>query len=154
MKLRAKSFGKKRRQLRLSLLFAAAGLLAGTRAFSHHSVYAQYSAAKPLDISGTVVGVRWANPHAFVDVRATVDGQEVVYQIELEALSALKKQGWTGNELKPGDSVRVADAFLEAKEGSTQACCARIYDGAGNEIYTDPTKAPGPSKDSGSDSAR
>ena len=58
-------------------------------------------------------------------------------------LPALTEKGWTGKELKIGEEVRVVDAYLEAREGSTTACCANIYDMAGREFYTGTATARG-----------
>jgi hypothetical protein len=108
---------------------------------SHHSVYGQYSGGKPLNVTGVVRRVEWINPHAFVHVGVTVNGAEVVYLIELQGLTALTGKGWNGGELAIGETVKVVDAYLEAGEGSTQACCANIYDPSGREFYTGTARA-------------
>ena len=121
----------------LPFAVAALALLPASVARAHHGFYGEYSLDERIDFSGTVVGVEWVNPHAFVDVRATVDGTESVFRIELPGLRQLSGKGWRGDELATGTVVRIENAALQLSEGSTLVCCARIFDLNGKEFYTD-----------------
>lgn len=105
---------------------------------SHHGPYGVYAIDDTIDFTGTVVGVEWHNPHAFVLVRARIEDEEAVYTIELADLRQLANKGWQGDELRVGETVRVVNAALSFAEGSNLICCARIYDMNGKEYFTDP----------------
>jgi hypothetical protein len=122
---------------------AVLSLLAGNAVTAHHAPYGQFSIDDPVDFTGTVVGVDWLNPHAFVLVLTEVDGAEAVLRVELQGLRQLRNKGWTGDELKVGTAVRVVNAAREIDVASTLVCCARIYDLNGKEFYTDPRPGQG-----------
>lgn len=108
-------------------------------ALAHHSIVGQYSREKPLDISGTVEGIEWINPHVFLYIKDVESG--ATYQLELNGLPSLSARGWTGTELPTGTEIEVYDAYLGIEEGSTLACCATIYDKEGYEYYTGMSRA-------------
>jgi len=120
------------------LIAAAVFSLPASLALPHHGPYGQFDLENRLDFTGTVVAVEWVNPHAFVLIRAELDGAEAVYRIELQGLRQLSNKGWQGDELQIGETVRVVNAAFELAEGSALACCARIYDLRGKEFFTDP----------------
>jgi hypothetical protein len=122
----------------LLLTVAAMLLVSGSRVLAHHGPYGQFSLEERIDFAGTVVAVEWTNPHAFVLVSTEVDGNEVVFRIELESLRQLGNKGWWGDELAIGEQVRIVNAALELTEGSKLICCARIYGLDGKEYFTNP----------------
>lgn len=117
---------------------AALMLLPASLVLAHHGYYGQYALDDRVDFSGTVVGIEWTNPHAFVRVRAEIAGAEAVYRIELRELRQLRENGWQGDELAIGETVRVVNAAPHLDEGTMLVCCARIYDQSGREYFTDP----------------
>jgi len=124
---------------RLRFLLRSSALSLGvTLAYAHHGPYGQFDLDHRFDFTGTVVAVEWTNPHAFVLVQASVDGNENVFRIELRNLQQLRDRGWNGKELQAGQPVRVINAALEIAAQPTLVCCARIYDMNGKEFYTDP----------------
>jgi hypothetical protein len=126
----------------MPLRFAAilGAILLGRGALAHHGFYGQYALDETVDFAGTVVAVEWLNPHAFVLVRAEIDGMESVVRVELKGLRQLSQKGWMGDELAIGAQVRVVNAAFDLADG-TRACCARIYDSNGKEFYTEPRAA-------------
>jgi hypothetical protein len=93
-------------------LLAACGGVIQTSA--HHST-AMFDKSKILVLDGTVVELRWTNPHAHLVVNGTVKAGEptAVWLIETTSPSNLQRTGgWSRTALKPGDHVRVEFAPL------------------------------------------
>ncbi len=84
----------------LGLLATAAPMMA------HHSFTAEYDAAKPVTLTGTVTKVEWMNPHArfYIDVKDD-SGTVTNWELELGSPNALMRLGWTRHSLKPGEVV-------------------------------------------------
>jgi hypothetical protein len=103
----------------LAVAAAVAGLLvSAVPVLAHHSFAAEYDAAKPVKVSGTVTKMEWMNPHArfYVDVKDE-SGKVTQWNFELGAIPVLLKQGWRKDSLKAGDQVTVEGS--RAKDGST-----------------------------------
>jgi len=93
-----------RRIVRIALLGAAAGAIPLTGS-AHHSFASEFDRDQPFEIAGTVTEVVWTNPHGRVHVDVEENGEIVTYDLELPAVAALMRQGWSRNDLKPGDRV-------------------------------------------------
>ena len=80
-----------------------------TTAWAHHSI-AEYDQSKSVEIEGTLVEVKWQNPHIHLRVRAAspTGGDPVVWEIECSSLSVMRRTNATADGLEPGDKVRVA----------------------------------------------
>ena len=122
----------------MPIAVAVFSMLFGSAAVSHHGFYGEYALDDRIDFTGTVVGIEWTNPHAFVLVETVVDAAQTVVRIELQSPSQLSRRGWKGDELNFGETVRVTNAALQLRGDSMLACCARIRDLHGKEFYTDP----------------
>jgi hypothetical protein len=89
---------------------AAVGALLGgpPSAAAHHSFSAEFDRDQPIEITGTVTGVEWTNPHArfYVDQEGP-DGQVVKWNFELTTPNILMRRGWRRNSLQTGDVVTV-----------------------------------------------
>ena len=96
------------------IALASAGLLALAAApvAAHHSFAAEYDAAKPVTLKGTVTRIEWTNPHArfYVDVKDP-DGTVVNWNLELASPNVLVRQGWTRQSLKIGDLISVTGSM-------------------------------------------
>ena len=105
------------RTARLTCLAAFALMPA---ALAHHSFSAEFDAAKPVTLTGTVTSVDWRNPHVwfYVDVKDNA-GSASNWGFELASPSLLLRNGWTAASLRIGDVVKV-DAY-RAKNGMNLA---------------------------------
>jgi hypothetical protein len=86
---------------------ALAGALALTApALAHHGTNISYDHDKPVTITGTVTEFVWQNPHAHImfDVKEA-DGTVRTWASELNSPSVLRRQGWTRNHFKAGDTI-------------------------------------------------
>ena len=106
--------------MRTKLVIAAAGLglmLASVPAIAHHSFAAEFDAAKPIKLTGSVTKVEWMNPHTYFYIDVKDDkGATTNWGLEMGSPNGLMRQGWTRNSMKIGDVVTVEGSA--AKDGS------------------------------------
>ena len=118
------------------IAFASAGVLAvaALPAAAHHSFAAEYDAAKPVTLKGTVTRIEWTNPHArfYVDVKDP-DGTVVNWNLELASPNVLVRQGWTRQSLKIGDEISVTGS--SAKDGSKMANARNVTLANGKRVF-------------------
>lgn len=109
-------------------------MLLGSAASAHHTFIAQYDPDKPATLTGVVTRVEWTNPHArfYIDV-AGENGEVVNWNLELASPNVLRRYGWTGRSLQPGDRVTV-DASL-ARNGSNMANALTVTLADGRKIF-------------------
>ena len=92
------------RSLGVVVLLAAVSL-ASRPVWAHHSQAAYTDAAGAIAITGVVRKVEFTNPHAFIYVVVTADGQTKVWELELMSIRALKLLGWLSDTVKVGDTI-------------------------------------------------
>src|SRR5258706_4806367 len=102
--------------------------------WAHHSFAADFDAAKPVKLTGTVNRMEWTNPraHLIVDVTAP-GGVRSPWKIELGTPNALMRRGWSRNSLKPGDTVTVNG--YAAKDGSRFANAQSVMSNDGRTLF-------------------
>jgi hypothetical protein len=113
----------------------AAGLMAAALpVLAHHSFAAEYDAAKPVTLTGTVTKVEWMNPHArfYIDVKDDA-GKVANWEFELGSPNGLMRAGWTRNSLKQGDTVTVSGSL--AKDGSNLANARSVTLADGKKVF-------------------
>ena len=87
--------------------FAAFVVLASTSARAHHSPAALYLLDKRIVVEGVVTEYRFVNPHARIYLDVTTGGGQVEkWLAEGGSPLVLRRQGWNGQEVKPGDRVQ------------------------------------------------
>ena len=87
---------------------ALAALLGGSAASAHHSFAVFFDDARTIVITGSVTEFRFSNPHAIIslDVKNPA-GMVEEWKAETNAVTLLKRRGWTKDSLKPGEVVTV-----------------------------------------------
>jgi len=90
----------------LKRVLALTILLPVAVAFGHHSAGALYLVKETIAIEGVVTEFRFVNPHVrlYVEVQAP-SGQPEIWLAEGQSKNVLIREGWDGQELKPGDRV-------------------------------------------------
>jgi hypothetical protein len=89
-------------------LCALAALVGAQIAAAHHST-AMFDNSRTVVLTGTVVELRWTNPHVHVVLNGTIREGEppAVWLIETTSPANLQRTGgWSRTALKPGDRVR------------------------------------------------
>src|SRR5262245_139750 len=95
--------------LRGQVLASVATTTFASLAFAHHSG-AEYDASRAVEVTGTLVELRWQNPHVRFIVRADPDeaGKVVTWDIETHSLSVLRRTNITPDHLAAGDRIKIA----------------------------------------------
>ncbi len=109
------------------LWILAASSMAIVPLLAHHSVDAEFDRNKPVTITGMVTKVDWMNPHIWIylDVKDKA-GKVVKWQFEGSAPNALRRNGWTRDSIKEGDTITIqgdmarVDGGLSATTGHTR----------------------------------
>ena len=107
-------------------LLAAGVLISAISLWAHHGL-AAFDTTHTVRMEGTITGVEWINPHAFIyaDLK-DANGKVANWKLELGSLGMLTKYGgWTETTVKKGDHVTV-QGFL-AKDGSPYMSLGRIW---------------------------
>ena len=84
----------------------AANLLP-TPVAAHHSFASEFDRDQPFEVSGAVTSVEWTNPHARLHIEVEDEGATTNYDFELVSPNVLIRQGWSRNDLQPGDKITV-----------------------------------------------
>jgi hypothetical protein len=76
--------------------------------YAHHSAAVLYHLDQQITIEGTVTRFTLGNPHArvFMTVKAA-DGSTAEWMAEGGSRTVLLRNGWTGDEVKPGDAIKI-----------------------------------------------
>ena len=105
----------------LSILIAAAGLLAATIPVTgHHAFGAEFDPDAPIRLQGKVVKLEWVNPHAWIHIEVKKpDGKTETWAIEGGTPNTLMRRGISRDQVKIGMVIKV-DGF-QSKDGSLRA---------------------------------
>ena len=124
-----------------SVVFAAVLMMATAQLSAHHSVSAEFDAAKPIKFTGTITRVEWTNPHIYTHVQVKEpDGKVIEYRVEGGPPNSLFRQGWRKDSLKTGETVTVSGIRAKNHESMnvgqatiTMSDGRRIFAGTGNQ---------------------
>jgi hypothetical protein len=115
---------------------AAVGLIAGI-ASAHHST-TMFDHSKTMTIKGTMVELRWVNPHVTVTVNGVVKEGEAPADWLMEMTSPgnlVRAGGWRRDAVKPGEKVEVVFSPLRDAEKKGGAL-KRLTVLATGEVFT------------------
>jgi len=87
---------------------ALAALLGGSAVSAHHSFAVFFDDTKTIEITGSVTEFRFSNPHAIISLAVlNKAGATEEWKAETNAVTLLKRRGWTKDSLKPGEVVTI-----------------------------------------------
>jgi hypothetical protein len=99
------------------VLLASFALLATLPVLAHHSFQAEFDAAKPVTLKGTLSKIDWINPHIYfyLDVKDD-DGKVTNWTLESIPTGFMHRAGLTRSDFNIGDAVTVL--AYRAKDGT------------------------------------
>jgi hypothetical protein len=101
------------------VLVAVLALLGGAiSTFAHHGFGVEFDGTKCADLKGTLSGIDWENPHAYVQIDVKgADGKVVQWHLEMITPNALKRNGTTRQDFT-NNMGKVANArYCPARVG-------------------------------------
>jgi hypothetical protein len=100
----------------LAWLVLAIGIVA-TPAFAHHSFAVFFDDQKIIQVTGSVTDFRFTNPHAIISFSVkSAQGQIEPWRAETNAVTLLRRRGWTKDSLTIGEVITVEG--WQARDGS------------------------------------
>jgi hypothetical protein len=117
-----------------TLAAATVTALCAQSAGAHHSFAAEFDANSPIDLTGTVTKVAWANPHTFFYIDVTnANGEIEPWALEMGSPNGLMRRGWTRDSMKIGDVVMVTGS--RAKDGSFKGNARSVTLSTGQKLF-------------------
>jgi len=103
-------------------LMAACGLLGvAASASAHHGFGVEFDGSKCMDLKGTLTGLVWENPHAYVQMDAKdASGKTVTWHLEMITPNALKRNGTTRQDFEANMGMLMNARACPAKVGGDQ----------------------------------
>jgi hypothetical protein len=117
-----------------ALLVVAMTALAAQPIAAHHSFAAEFDANAPIELTGTVTKVEWANPHTYFYMDVTSPKGDVEnWALEMGSPNGLMRRGWTRDSMKIGDVVTVTGS--RAKDGSPKGNARSVVLSTGKKLF-------------------
>ena len=117
--------------------FALAGLAAAfaAPALAHHSFSAEFDIDQPIELTGTVTGMKWSNPHTWIYIDVTdADGNVVSWSLETpRAANMLIRNGWRREDLPVGRVITVQG--WRARNGTPTANISSVTLEDGQQLF-------------------
>jgi hypothetical protein len=98
-------------QRRIGLLIGSIGCVCAQSAAEAHHSFGTFDMNSNVEVVGTIAGVDFVNPHAWlrVDARAA-DGSIAQYRCEMRGATVLRRSGWTPEMFVVGEPIVVQGA--------------------------------------------
>ena len=124
---------------------ALCGAMSTGAALAHHSFAAEFDSNAPIELTGTVTKIDWANPHAYfyIDV-AGKKGDIENWAMELGSPNGLMRRGWTRDSMKIGDVVTVSG--WRAKDGAPKGNARSVTLSTGKKLFAGSSQESGDGK--------
>ena len=110
-------------------LLVTGGVALMAAVFAHHS-FVRFDQRKAVNLTGTVQGFEWQNPHSLLalDVPGK-GGSERQWTIVMGSPLVLDENGWSSHTVKPGDRITVTVHPSEDGSPSGQYLAATLPNG-------------------------
>ena len=125
----------------ISLIMGALSVAATLTASAHHSAAVFYLLDKQITVEGVVTRYTLGNPHARIYMNVTgPDGKEQEWLAEGGSRTVLLRNGWTGDEVKAGDRVKVIGN--PSRDGSNVVHWQKLVLPNGTELWGEDLPTP------------
>jgi len=122
------------KRLNVMIATAAAGMsIFALPAVAHHSFAAVFDRERPIEFTGTVTKVEWANPHVWFYVDVANNGRIENWGFEMGSPSGLIRRGWNHNSLQVGHTVTVGG--VRARDGSLTGAVRTVKLSTGQSLF-------------------
>ena len=96
---------------RILIAALVAGVAVAAPVAAHHS-HAMFDGSKEVEITGVLTSIRYANPHVYLQVRATHrDGTPLepnqTWAVEMSTIQNMRQRGLTPDTMKVGGTISV-----------------------------------------------
>jgi hypothetical protein len=139
---------------RVALLAVASALLCGAaqHARAHHSFAAEFDAAQPVTLRGTITKMEWINPHSWlhIDVKND-DGTTTPWMIEGATPNTLLRRGFTREAVKAGTEITIVG--FRAKNGANRANGRDLILPDGSRLFMSSPGTGAPGEEGGAEGA-
>jgi hypothetical protein len=100
-------------------------LLGGTRASAHHGFAVEFDGTKCTDMTGTLTGIDWQNPHAYfrVDVK-DAEGKVSSWRFETLSVVSMKRGGLERQDFLDNIGKTISTRACPAKSGTQYRAAA------------------------------
>lgn len=102
--------------------------LASSVVRAHHST-AMFDDTKVVELQATVKELQWTNPHVWLQLLVSDDGNSTEWSIEGGSPNSLSRQGWRSTTFRPGDVVVVRIYPMKDGTAAGSFVGARFEDG-------------------------
>jgi hypothetical protein len=95
-------------------------LIAAAPVFAHHGFSVEFDKDKCMDLKGTLSGIAWDNPHAYLDMNVKeASGKSVTWHLEMVTPNALKRNGTSRQDFVTNMGKSVSARACPTKDGGT-----------------------------------
>ena len=131
--------------LKPSRLAAACAALAVAGAASAHHGFGNFDRSRDVALEGTITGIDFVNPHAYVYFEATnADGSKVAKRCEMRAATVLRRSGWSAEMFKKGEHIKIEGAPDRFDVNSCYVHTVVFADGTTADRYAQLSKGAAP----------
>ena len=115
---------------RLLAVIVAGVVTCGATAAAHHSLTAEFDTDRTVTLTGSIVEMKWTNPHAWLYIDVKDDqGQAQKWAIEFATPNQLYRRGWTRDDLPAGAVVTVSGYPSRDKAPRISSTDVKLPDG-------------------------
>ena len=123
--------------------FGVSILLSAGPLYAHHAFASEYDAQKKVTLKGTIVTMKWINPHSWLYINVPApDGKVTEWAIEFGNPNQLLHRGWRKDDLPAGAAVTV-EGYL-ARNGAKAINARTVVLANGKELFTGSSSPDGP----------
>lgn len=117
--------------MRVNLRGACIGILAflgaAAPAFAHHGFGVEFDGSKCMYLKGTLTGIDWENPHAYLQMDVKdADGKVTTWHLEMITPNALKRNGTTREDFMDNMNKPMDARACPAKAGDDRGAAEYI----------------------------